>query len=370
MRILVATGIYPPQIGGPATYSKLLYDELPKRGIQVDIVNFGDFISKPKIIRHVLYFIELLKRGHDVDCIYAQDPVSVGLPALIASQVLKKKFLLKIVGDYAWEQGVQRFGVKDTLDEFSTKYQKYSPHVRTLKKIEKYVADGADTIITPSVYLKTVITNWGVKESKIRVIYNGFHVQEFKSTKTNLRKKYNLHGTVLLSVGRLVPWKGFSGLIEMLSIVKKEIPDAVLLIAGDGPLKDRLTEQVSSLGLGDAVIFLGRLDQYVLFEYIKMADVFLLNTQYEGFSHQILETMSLGTAVITTRVGGNPEIIEHDHTGILVPYNDVISLAEHTVRLIRNPLLSQNIVRKARERVKDFTDERMLTEFVKYISTL
>jgi glycosyltransferase involved in cell wall biosynthesis len=112
MRILVATGIYPPQIGGPATYSKLLYDELPKRGFQVDIVNFGDFISKPKIIRHILFFIELLKKGQGVDVVYAQDPVSVGLPALIASQILQKKFVLKIVGDYAWEQGVQRFRVE------------------------------------------------------------------------------------------------------------------------------------------------------------------------------------------------------------------------------------------------------------------
>lgn len=370
MRILVATGIYPPQIGGPATYSKLLYDELPKRGFQVDIVNFGDFISKPKIIRHILFFIELLKKGQGVDVVYAQDPVSVGLPALIASQILQKKFVLKIVGDYAWEQGVQRFGVEDTLDVFSTKYQKYSPQVRTLKKIQKYVADGAHAIVTPSSYLKGIIANWGVKESKIRVIYNGFHSQDLKGTKTNIRKKYKLHGTILMSVGRLVPWKGFSTLIDVFVSVKKEIPDAMLFIAGDGPLKDELALKVSSQGLGDSVVFLGRLDQQVLFEYIKASDIFVLNTQYEGFSHQILETMSLGVPIITTRVGGNSEIIENDHTGVLVSYNDAGALSEHIFRLVRNPSLSQSLVRKARERVKGFTDERMLNEFAQFISTL
>lgn len=370
MRILVATGIYPPQIGGPATYSKLLYDELPKRGFQVDIVNFGDFISKPKIIRHILFFIELLKKGQGVDVVYAQDPVSVGLPALIASQILQKKFVLKIVGDYAWEQGVQRFGVEDTLDVFSTKYQKYSPQVSTLKKIQKYVADGAHAIVTPSSYLKGIVANWGVKESKIRVIYNGFHSQDLKGTKTNIRKKYKLHGTILMSVGRLVPWKGFSTLIDVFVSVKKEIPDAMLFIAGDGPLKDELALKVSSQGLGDSVVFLGRLDQQVLFEYIKASDIFVLNTQYEGFSHQILETMSLGVPIITTRVGGNSEIIENDHTGVLVSYNDADALSEHIFRLVRNPSLSQSLVRKARERVKGFTDERMLNEFAQFISTL
>lgn len=370
MRILVATGIYPPQIGGPATYSKLLYDELPKRGLQVDIVNFGDFISKPKIIRHILFFIELLKKGQNVDVVYAQDPVSVGLPALIASQILQKKFVLKIVGDYAWEQGVQRFGVEDALDLFSTKYQKCSPQVRTLKKVQKYVADGAHAIVTPSSYLKGIISNWGVKADKIRVIYNGFHSQDFKWTKINLRKKYNLHGTILISVGRLVPWKGFSALIDVLVLVKKEIPDATLFIAGDGPLRDELARYVSSKGLDDSVVFLGRLDQHVLFEYIKASDIFVLNTQYEGFSHQILETMSLGTPIITTRVGGNSEIIENDHTGVLVSYNDVEALKEQVFRLLRNPSLCQSLVRKAREKVKGFTDERMIDEFAQFISAL
>ena len=116
MKILLATGIFPPQIGGPATYSKLLYDELPKRGIDVEIATFGDYLDKPKIIRHFLYFLELLRKAPDVDLIYALDPVSVGLPALFAAQVRKKKFVLRIAGDYAWEQGSQRWNVSDTLD--------------------------------------------------------------------------------------------------------------------------------------------------------------------------------------------------------------------------------------------------------------
>ncbi len=102
MRILIATGIFPPDIGGPATYSKLLFDELPKRGFEVDVLSFGEVRKFPKIVRHFIYFLKVLSLGRKSDIIFVQDPVSVGLPVCIASKILRKKFALKIVGDYAW----------------------------------------------------------------------------------------------------------------------------------------------------------------------------------------------------------------------------------------------------------------------------
>ena len=106
--VLVTTGIFPPDIGGPATYSKLLLDELPKHGLDISVLSFGEVRHLPKIIRHISYFFKVLRRGKGVDIIYAQDPVSVGLPSVVASKILRKKFLLKVVGDYAWEQYMQK----------------------------------------------------------------------------------------------------------------------------------------------------------------------------------------------------------------------------------------------------------------------
>jgi glycosyltransferase involved in cell wall biosynthesis len=137
-KLLLATGIYPPDIGGPATYSKLLYEKLPAQGIAVWVLSFGSVRRYPKAIRHVLYMWKLLWLSRGVDCIYAQDTISVGLPAAIVSKITRKKLLLKIVGDYAWEQGVQRFGVTDRLDVFVTKYVQYVWQVRVLKIIEKH----------------------------------------------------------------------------------------------------------------------------------------------------------------------------------------------------------------------------------------
>ncbi len=110
MRLLIATPLYPPDPGGPATYAKALEEGLPPLPIEVDLVKFSDVRHLPKGVRHVAYFWRVLRALKGVDVVLALDPVSVGLPALLAALIARKKFVLKVVGDYAWEQGRQRWG--------------------------------------------------------------------------------------------------------------------------------------------------------------------------------------------------------------------------------------------------------------------
>ena len=133
--ILIATGLYPPDVGGPATYSYLLNQELPRRGWEVKILSFGEVRSWPKIIRHLAYGWKVFRLVRHYQIIYVQDPVSVGLPVCLACALARRSFILKIVGDYAWEQGSQRFGVIDLLDDFSLEYKKYIWPVKLLKLI-------------------------------------------------------------------------------------------------------------------------------------------------------------------------------------------------------------------------------------------
>jgi glycosyltransferase involved in cell wall biosynthesis len=360
MKILLATGLFPPQIGGPATYAKLLHDELPKRGIEVEVVTFGDYLDKPKVIRHFLYFRELLRKSPEVDLIYALDPVSVGLPALFASQIRDKKFVLRIAGDYAWEQGSQRWNVTDTLDDFVKEHEKYSWQVRLLKKIQRYVAAAAHRIIVPSVYLKNIVSQWDINSAKISVVYNGFHVESSKTLKTTLRKRFNFVGPIIVSAARLVPWKGMKELIEIMPDIVAEFPEAKLAIIGNGPQKRELEAKITELKLEASVGLTGRLDQRELFEYIKAADLFVLNTGYEGLSHQILETMAIGTPVITTDVGGNPEIIKHGKNGILLRPNDRKAFTQAIIEMLGERAISFMIAKEAKKTVAQFTDEAML----------
>lgn len=369
MKILLATGIFPPQIGGPATYSKLLYDELPKRGIEVEVSNFGDYLDKPKLVRHFLYFRELLKKAQGADVIYALDPVSVGLPALFASQIHRKKLMLRVAGDYAWEQGTQRFGVRDTLDDFARNHSGYSWQVKLFKTVQKYIALGAKRIIVPSAYLKSIVSLWGIDESKIQVIYNGFHMEPIKSTPSILRKKLKWTGKVVISVGRLVPWKGMKELLEIMPAVIQAVPDAFIVIAGDGPERENLVATAKTAGIEDRVVFTGRLNQATLFEYVKAADVFVLNTLYEGFSHQILETMALGTPVITTAVGGNVEIIRNNENGLLIKPQSKEELKDAIIQLLLNDRQATALSRKAKKDVDLFTDALMLDQIEKELKT-
>ena len=121
IKLVIATGIYPPSIGGPATYSKLLYDKFPSMGIDVSVETFDSVRMYPRVISHIIYFVRLLNTAIGKDIILAQDTVSVGLPALCVSKILRKPFFVRVPGDYAWEQSVQRFDVKEGIDEFQTK---------------------------------------------------------------------------------------------------------------------------------------------------------------------------------------------------------------------------------------------------------
>lgn len=364
MRMLIATGIYPPSIGGPATYSKLLFDELPKRGIEVKILSFDEVRKFPKILRHIIYLFKVLFRSRDCDLIYLQDPASVGLPGLIASKIVRKKIFLKIVGDYAWEQGVQRFGVTDSLDVFCRKGRGYGLGVWLLKFIQRNVAKFSDTIIVPSEYLKRVVVAWGVNEEKIMVIHNSFDANLETVNRNSSHHKIELSKKVILSAGRLVPWKGFETLIVLMPEILEKVPDASLVIAGDGPDYERLLNLIKEKGLEDHINLTGQLSHDVLLSYIRASTVFVLNTSYEGLSHQLLEVMACGVPVITTNVGGNPEVITNGKDGVLVSYNNKDELLSHIVRLLTHSSNREKLIKAGFDRVLDFTTPKMLSKLV------
>lgn len=364
-KLLITTGIFPPDIGGPAIYSKLLVNELPKHGLRVEVLSFGSVRHLPKVFRHFVYFLKVLKLGRRADVIFAQDPVSVGLPSFLAAKILGKKFILKIVGDYAWEQSQQRFGVTDLLDDFVNK--KYNRQVEFLRNIQKFVAKNASIIITPSEYLKKIVSCWGVNPTKIKVILNTFYPLTLGLSRDEARKKLNLSGTVLVSVGRLVPWKGFGLLIEIMPEILNRVPDAKLLIIGDGPENRWLADIIKKLNLEKSVFLIGRMFQSNLLVYLRASDIFLLNTAYEGLSHAILEALAVGLPVITTKVGGNPEVITHEENGFLLEYNNKKQWSEAIVQLLSSPELREKFITKGKQRLDQFSWQTLISKTIEVI---
>jgi glycosyltransferase involved in cell wall biosynthesis len=351
-KILIATGIYPPSIGGPATYSKLLKDELPKRGFEIDVLSFDLVRHLPKGASHFFYFLKVLQMGQKADIIFAQDPVSVGLPTALASKILRKKFIIKIVGDFAWEQHQNKTSGFVDLEKFQN--NKYDFLTEARRKIEHWVAGKADKIIAPSEYLKKIIKTWGVAEERIDVIYNAIGSENaFDADNSDAEKIY------LLSVGRLVPWKGFGALIDLMPELPEEIK---LVIIGGGPEKKRLEDRVKSLELENRVELAGSVPHEKMKEYFAQARIFVLNTGYEGLSHVLLESMSFGAPVITTNIGGNPELIKNGWNGILVEYDNKKQLKEAIIKLWQDADLRRKFINNSFEELKKFSKEKMIKE--------
>ena len=363
----MATPLYPPDIGGPATYAAFLGQELPQKGIFLEVVSFGSVRLFPNGLRHFLYFLKVLVKGFRADVIYALDPVSVGFPALLASQILGKKFFIKIVGDYAWEQGVSRYGVKENLDEFLER-ENYPRAVRRWRKIQRFVANSAERIIVPSNYLKGVVTKWKIDPEKISVVYNALSSRVGIPSREEIRRELNLSGKIIMSAGRLVKWKGFSEIMDAVSELSKEFPDIRLLIAGDGPEREALSNKIKDFHLEDRVVMLGQIPQEELLHYIRASNCFVLNSTYEGFSHQLLEVASVGTPIIATDVGGNTEFIRSGVNGILIKPHQV----EEMVLALRKILVDSGVAEKfsseARLNVENqFGKDRVIDNLLKIL---
>ena len=102
-------------------------------------------------------------------------------------------------------------------------------------------------------------------------------------------------------------------------------------------------------------------------EYLAAADVFVLNTAYEGFSHLILEAMALGVPIVTTDSGGNPELIEDGKEGFLIKFNDKEALKSKILDVLSNPILAQKFSENAKKKSSEFSKERMIKETVKIL---
>lgn len=343
MKIVIATPLYPPEIGGPATYAKLLFEGLPKKGtdstgspqVEVELVKFSEVRHLPKIIRHYAYYRRVRTAARNADIILALDPVSVGLPAMWAAKKLNKPFVVKVVGDYAWEQGHQRFGITANLDEFvKTKHVPFP--VRMFRRMQTRVAKAATRVIVPSEYLKDIVMAWGVSSEKIEVIYNGIELPAYIQVHQKKDGEF-----LIVSAGRRVPWKGF----EAIERVVREHKNWRVFIASGLP-------RAEVLG------------------WMKAANVFVLNSQYEGLSHALIEAMSLGTPVVATDVGGNPELIQDEKTGLLVPFGDDEALRIALTRVAEDPVAAHERAMAAQEHIHHFSVTAMIDATAKLLKNL
>ena len=166
-----------------------------------------------------------------------------------------------------------------------------------------------------------------VKPRRVRVIHNGLSSDELASGVARRSRAR----TSFVAIGRLEGQKGFRYLIDAMAELSRSEPEARLSIVGDGSLRAELQEQVASLGLAGSVRFEG--EQADVKSFLRDSSVFVLSSLWEGLPYTILEAMAAGLPVVSTNVGGCPELVEPEVTGLLVPPRDGHALAEAMLRL-------------------------------------
>lgn len=378
MKILIATGIYPPDIGGPATMLAALAKAFKDNGFEVKILTYSDEILKDEknifrigrkqnsLLMYLKYFLKMWKLSRWTDVIYVTDTYSVGYFAYLIKKITGKKYILRFAGDSAWETAVNKGWTNDYILDFQDKT--YPKKIEKMKKRIKKIMVNADKVIAVCNFLGELAVKIGVDESKIRVIYNSIDFAKREGRRVGLRDQFGKDAKIMVYSGRLVPWKGIGAVIKIMPRLIKKLGNVNFLVLGDGPEEKNLKSQVSNLKIGGNVHFLDRISHDEIISYLQESDLFMLNTNYEGLSHAILEAMDAGTPVVTTAVGGNPEIIDNGKDGLLVHYNNKEELFEAAVKILTNDDFKKSLIENAKEKLKKFNWEQNVKETINLIN--
>lgn len=363
MKIVVATGIFPPDIGGPASYVPRLATALTSRGYSVEVVTLAANAANidtggypfavhriardmPRLTRMARTIDTLARLARKADVVLAN---GLYLETALATRRVGTPSVAKVVGDTIWERA-RLAGRAETLEEFQT--AALPLRWRVMRGVQNRWIGSYEHVFTPSEYLKRIVTGWNVAPERVSVVYNAVPtIAPPVAGSIGNRQRFDI-----AVAGRLVPWKGFSAVLRVASRRGWSVR-----VIGDGPLRGELAELARD---GNSkVLFDGHLPQAAVPDAIRSARVFVLNSSYEGLPHIVLEAMGAGVPVIASAAGGTPETIVDGETGLLIPVGDDDALERALDRLIGDAALRNAMVARATARLSErFSFERMIDD--------
>ena len=353
----MTVGIFPPDIGGPATFvpkiAKYFQDEL---NYEIEILtlsdnknsNINDDFSVKRIDRNlpIIYrwlktIFTIYKLGKNKDLIFVN---GLGTETTIANIFLKKKIIRKIVGDPVWERAYSKAKISESFDEFQVKNYGFS--ISLQKKVRSFSIKKSDIVVTPSKHLKNFILNLGFK-NKIEIINNGVFIPE---ENTNIFTNDQINITI---VSRLVSHKNIEKIIKAISDLNSPLIN--LNIIGDGPELNQLQKISLESNNKDNIIFHGKLNRDDINHIFLKSDIYIQASNYEGLPHSLLEAMSYGIPVLCTPVGECKEILGNEDRGYILD----LPVSKNNIKSKISQIIGEkDIANKKGERGKDFINEK------------
>ena len=338
MNILITVGIFPPDIGGPASFVPKISNFLIENGHNVKIICLAevennhtednlDVIrikrSNSLPIRWVKTIYQIVKNGKKSDLIFVN---GLGIESTIANLLLKKQLIRKIVGDPVWERAYNQKKTTESFDEFQD--NKHSFLIEVQKLLRNWSINSAEIVITPSDHLKNFVSELGFN-NKILKINNGVGITDIKRTNVD---KADIN---LLIISRLVIQKNINIVIEAMKLLDNQ--NLKLSIIGEGGEFSKLEGLIHDLNLQNRVQLLGKIDSNRISQFLLTADIFIQASDYEGLPHSVLEAINYEVPILSTEVGGCKDLLNDGERGFIIPIPpDKKIIAENIIYIIDN----------------------------------
>jgi glycosyltransferase involved in cell wall biosynthesis len=354
MRILLLTGIWPPDVGGPATHGPDVARFLIARGHGVRVVTMGDgepserpcrvdVVSRklPFPVRYGLVAAKGARAARGADVVYATATYAA---ASAASSVAGRPLVVKLVSDPAYERARRYRLFAGTLEEFQAPAGRA---VEALKRARTAALRRARTIVVPSAYLAAIATRWEIDEQRVVVLHN-------PAPAVSGVEPEPLPARTFVFAGRLTRQKALETALDALA----EVPEARLLLVGDGPEREELERHAAASGVNGRVTFLGARSREEVVRTLAGAHAALLPSAWENLPHAAVEALAVGTPVVATAVGGVPEVVHDGENGLLVPPGSPARLAE-AMRSVLDDQLRARLAAAAAPSVEQLSRERV-----------
>ena len=330
MNVLLVSGIWPPDVGGPASHGPEVAAFLRSRGHDVEVVVTAarapapqpyavHWTSRrlPKGPRHLHSAALVARHARTADLVYT---TGMFARSALGARLARRPYVVKLTGDPAFERLRARGAVGGTVEEFQAAV---GLQARALGALRGAVLRRAAHVYCPSEYLRSLVLEWGIDPARTAVLPNPAPSPPAFGDREELRRRLGLDGVALAFAGRLTAQKSLPLLLE--AVARAE--GVTLAIAGEGPERGSVEAGVRRLGLGDRVRLLGPLSREGVLELFHAADATVLSSGWENFPHSVVESLAVGTPVLATAVGGVAEVVHDGENGLLVPPGDPAALA-------------------------------------------
>jgi glycosyltransferase involved in cell wall biosynthesis len=347
MRVVLLTGIWPPDVGGPATHGPDFARFLRDRGHHVEAVTMADGLpterpvslhtvgrDQPFVIRYARIAAIAAWLARDADVLYATGTYAA---AAAANGLSRRPLVAKLVSDPAYERA-RRYGVfTGSLEAFQ---RARGGRVDALKRLRTLSLLRARRIVVPSRYLARIAAGWGLDEARVEVLVNPAPPPADVTAEP-------LPAGTFVFVGRLTEQKALPVLLDAL----ENVEGALLEIVGDGPERAALERRASTPALAGRVRFTGALPRDDVLRHLAGARAAVLPSAWENLPHAAVEALAVGTPVVATAVGGVPEIVTDGRNGLLVPPLDAAALAAALGRVLADDALRDRLAGEAKPSV-------------------